>query len=165
MRAASCSASGSPPARSREPWPRASGERRSRKMLSKSYRLCVLHPIDPRGSKIGGIETHIRQILAYSPTDFSILLVGLDGFGDLTPGKPIRLEHGGQPFDFLPVVHYPEERIHEAAKKLHRSVTLRFTLGALRYLPAIRRLMASSRGSADLHRFELALIPRLLGLP
>ncbi|MBE7220596.1 MAG: WecB/TagA/CpsF family glycosyltransferase, partial [Caulobacteraceae bacterium] len=46
------------------------------------YRLCLMHPMDPRGAKLGGIETHVRQVLARHPQDFSMLFVGVDEIGD-----------------------------------------------------------------------------------
>ena len=52
-----------------------------------THRLTMLHPIDPRGSKVGGIETHVRLMYERQPADFSVLLVGIDERGDLELGK------------------------------------------------------------------------------
>lgn len=128
-----------------------------------THRITILHPIDPRGSKVGGIETHVRMMLSRHPQDFSVLLVGMDERGDLPIGTVMRLDVGGRTIDFLPVVHIPDDTIHSAAKKLWQSVTLRFALGALRHLPLIRRLAAAPSASTEIERFEFATIARALG--
>ena len=128
-------------------------------------RLMIIHPIDPRGGKVGGIETHVRLLLARCPEDFSVCLIGVDGRGDLQLGKPVTLEAEGRAFDFLPVLHYPEERMHEAATSIRQSLTFRFLLAMLRHLLAIRRLAGKGPVSADVQRFEFSLIPRLCGVP
>jgi len=112
------------------------------------HRLTLLHPIDPRGSKVGGIETHVRLMYERRPADFSVLLVGIDERGDLELGKPVRLPAGDGTIDFLPVAHIPDAEIHSAAKRLHQSVTLRFALGALRHLGTIRRRGGDDRTAA-----------------
>lgn len=131
--------------------------------MTSSHRLTILHPIDPRGSKVGGIETHVRMMLARHPADFSVLLVGMDERGDLPIGVPTRIDIDGRTIDFLPVVHIPDDTIHSAAKKLHQSVTLRYALGALRHLPLVRRLARGASASTEIERFEFALIARAIG--
>ncbi|MCX5513186.1 hypothetical protein C3941_01105 [Kaistia algarum] len=130
-----------------------------------THRLTLLHPIDPRGSKVGGIETHVRLMYERHPADFSVLLVGIDERGDLELGKPIRLAVGERTIDFLPVAHVPDAEIHSAAKRLTQSVTLRFALGALRHIRAIRRLGEGPNATTELQRFELGLLGRLIGRP
>ena len=66
------------------------------------HRLTMLHPIDPRGSKVGGIETHVRLMFERHPPDFSVLLVGVDERGDLELGKVVKLPVGDHTIDFLP---------------------------------------------------------------
>ena len=129
------------------------------------HRLCVIHPLDPRGSKVGGIETHVRLLLRRHPADVSLLFVGMDERGDLPLGTVTRLDLDGRSIDFLPVAHIGDDHIHSAAKKLHQSVTLRFALGALRHLPTIRRLARAPRASTEIERFEFALIARAIGNP
>ncbi len=131
---------------------------------SRPYRLLVIHPMDPRGGKVGGIETHVRLLLDRHPDDFSVCLVGVDGSGDLALGRPVRLEGASGPCDFLPVLHYPEEQMHEAARTIGQSLTFRFLKAMLRHLPAIRRLAGRGRVSADVQRFEFSPVPRLAGM-
>ncbi|WP_237152771.1 glycosyltransferase [Oryzibacter oryziterrae] len=130
-----------------------------------THRLTLLHPIDPRGAKVGGIETHVRLMLNRHPEDFSVLMVGMDERGDLEIGKVIKLDVGGRTIDFLPVVHIPDDNIHSAAKKLTQSVTLRFALGALRHFLTIRRLSRGETASTEIERFEFAMLAKALGHP
>lgn len=129
------------------------------------HRITLLHSIDPRGGKVGGVETHVRLMLSRHPDNVSVLLVGIDERGDLEIGKPVRIEFDGRPIDFLPVIHVPGETMHAAAKKLSQSVTLHFTLGILRHLFTIRRLSAGDTASTEIERFEQAIPARLIGHP
>ena len=130
-----------------------------------NYRLCLMHPMDPRGSKLGGIETHVRQVLARHPDDFSILFVGVDEFGDCRLGRVKRIEIGGRTADFLPVAHIDQARINLPGKRLLQSTTLRFAAGIARHFMAVRRAIGPGPATADLQRFEFAGLARLLGLP
>lgn len=130
-----------------------------------THRLTIFHSIDPRGHKVGGVETHVRLMLSRHPENVSVLLVGVDERGDLEIGKPIKVEFDGCQVDFLPVVHVPEETLRVAAKKISQSVTLRFTLGIMRHLLTIRRLSAGETASVEIERFEQAIPARLLGHP
>ena len=129
-----------------------------------TYRLCLFHPMDPRGAKLGGIETHVRLILSRHPEDFSILFAGVDETGDLKPGEIARVTVDGRGIDFLPVAQIGPDEINKPAKALFKSTTLRFALGALRHLGSIRRALKGAPASADLQRFEFAVLPKLLGL-
>jgi len=129
------------------------------------HRITILHPIDPRGAKVGGIETHVRLMLSRHPDNVTVLLVGVDERGDLAIGKVVPLDIDGRRIDFLPVVHIPDEAINTVAKRLSQSVTLRFTLGVMRYLFAIRRLSRAATASTEIERFELAMPARLIGHP
>jgi glycosyltransferase involved in cell wall biosynthesis len=130
-----------------------------------TYQICLIHPMDPRGSKVGGIETHVRQMLRYPPPDCRMLFVGVDSRGDCKLGQVTTADIDGQSFDFLPVSFFPADQIHSAAKSLGQSLTFRFGIGLVRYLRSIRRVTRNVTGSIELQRFEFALFPRLLGKP
>ena len=132
--------------------------------MAAQYRILLMHPMDPRGVKLGGIETHVRMILSRHPEDFSVLFVGVDEFGDLPQGKVSQVETGGRKIDFLPVARIDQARINLPGRKLLESTTFRFAFGALRHLRAIRASVKGSSVSADLQRFEFAVLPKLLGL-
>jgi glycosyltransferase involved in cell wall biosynthesis len=127
--------------------------------------LVVFATFDPRGMKIGGIETHTRHILRHFPEGSDLLLVGLDEAGDLTPGVAVDIAFEGRPIRFMPLAHIPAEVSSVAAQKLAGSTTLRFVLAGLRHLPALRRAVRGRRASADLPRVEFAPLARLMGLP
>ena len=125
--------------------------------------LVLFHTMDPRGGKLGGIETHVRLMLARFPGP--VLLVGLDEIGDLVPGRPVEIAYEGRALRFLPVARTQPSRVNAAAKRLTQSVTLRFLVGALRHLPTIRRSVGGALASCEIERFEFAVLPRLLGRP
>jgi glycosyltransferase involved in cell wall biosynthesis len=134
-------------------------------MQGHFYRTCLFHPMDPRGVKLGGIETHVRLILSAYPNDFSILFVGVDEHGDCRLGEVTELAVGGRKIAFLPVIRVSEEKINLASKTILGSLTLRYALGTLRYLPRIKAALKGGTASAELQRYEFALLPKLLGLP
>ena len=129
------------------------------------HRITLLHSIDPRGGKVGGVETHVRLMLSRYPDSVSMMLVGIDERGDLEIGKPVKIEFDGRQIDFLPVVHIPGETMRAAAKKISQSVTLHFTLGVMRHLAKIRHLAAGETASTEIERFEQAIPARLIGNP
>ena len=132
--------------------------------MTNAYRILSIHPMDPRGRKLGGIETHVRLLLSRHPKDISILFVGIDETGDCRVGEVRRVMVDGREIDFLPVAQISAEKINVAAKRLSQSTTLACALGALRHLRTIRAALGSGTASADLQRYEFAIIPKLLGL-
>lgn len=130
-----------------------------------SYRLCVLHSFDPRGAKVGGLETFIRQMIEFLPDDFTFLMIGVDAVGDLELGKVTKISVRGKSIDFLPMLHYPESEAREAAKTIGRSINFQFMRALVNRLPAVRRLLKASPTSVDLQRVEFAPFVRALGIP
>ena len=133
-------------------------------MSAPAYTICLMHPMDPRGGKLGGIETHVRLILRRHPQDFQILFVGVDEIGDRRLGEITRIAVGERMVDFLPVARIGGDKINLAGKSIAGSTTFQFAAGALRYLWRIRAALQGAGASADLQRFEFALLPKLLGL-
>jgi glycosyltransferase involved in cell wall biosynthesis len=129
------------------------------------HRLCILHPMDPRGSKVGGIETHVRLILSHLPMDMSVFFVGIDEIGDSTIGRARQLRLRERVIDFLPVARVEPSAVNAVAKHLHRSLTLRFALSAVRHLGAIRAGIGNGPSSCECQRLELAFLPKLLRRP
>lgn len=121
--------------------------------------------MDPRGVKVGGIETHVRQILRHAPAGVEPLLIGVDDRGDLPLGKVSRIEFSGRSIDFMPVAFVPADEQSETARSILRSNTLRFVAGFLRHLPALRREAARMPATIELERYEIAGLVRLLGRP
>jgi hypothetical protein len=108
------------------------------------HRLCVIHSFDPRGAKVGGLETFIRDMLAFAPDDFSFLMIGVDAIGDQKLGKVTKQTFRGKSYDFLPVLHFPDDKAREAATSVGGSITFQFMKGLLKYLPAVRRTLSAS---------------------
>ncbi|MBU6462983.1 MAG: glycosyltransferase [Bradyrhizobium sp.] len=127
--------------------------------------LCLIHPIDPRGRKVGGIETHIRLLLRHAPANWRLLLVGVDGYGDCSLGETTNIFIDGRSVEFLPVIHFSESEIHRAATRLYRSITVRFGVGLLQNLLRVRRAVGCGPATIELQRFEFALVPMLLRRP
>lgn len=130
-----------------------------------THRLCLMHPMDPRGSKLGGIETHVRHMAARHPADMRLLFVGVDEVGDCPLGQVTPIELHGRTIDFLPVVRIGSDDLNRAARRLLKSATFQFAAGMLRHILAIRRAIGPGPASVELQRFEFALIARALGLP
>jgi glycosyltransferase involved in cell wall biosynthesis len=128
------------------------------------YRLVLFHPMDPRGRKLGGIETHVRLLLAAHPEDFSLVFVGVDEIGDRMIGELAQIDFEGRSIGFLPVLRADEGSVNTAATTLGGSLTLRFAGGALRYLGSIRATTGGVRCSAEIERYEFAVLPKLLHL-
>ncbi len=130
-----------------------------------NYRLCVIHSFDPRGAKVGGLETFIRDMIAFLPDDFSFLMIGVDALGDLELGKVSRQTFRGKQFDFLPVLQYPDEQAREAAKSIRQSINFQFMQGLLRHIGTVRAVLKEKPTSVDLQRVEFASVVRALGIP
>jgi glycosyltransferase involved in cell wall biosynthesis len=128
-------------------------------------RICLLHPFDPRGSEIGGLETYIRDFIAFHPPDVDVLLIGVDGRGDLNLGETHWCMFRDRTFEFLPILHYPAERAREAARTERYSIAAQFFLALLRRFPTIARAIRSRPCSFDLRRVEYAWVPAALGAP
>jgi len=128
-------------------------------------RLIIIHPMDPRGVKVGGIETHVRQILRRAPEDVVPLLIGVDDRGDLPLGQVSQIAFGNRCIDFLPVAFVPAEEQRETARSLFRSNTVRFISGVLRHLPRLRRIARQGEASLEVERYEIAWLARMIGRP
>jgi glycosyltransferase involved in cell wall biosynthesis len=128
-------------------------------------RICLLHPFDPRGSKVGGLETYIRDFIGFHPPDVDVLMIGVDARGDLKLGEPYWTLFRNRTFEFLPILHYPDDRAREAARSLRESITAQFFMALLRHFPAIARAIRFRGCSVDLRRVEYAWVPVVLGAP
>lgn len=128
-------------------------------------RLIIVHPMDPRGIKVGGIETHVRQVLRHTPEGLEPLLIGVDDRGDLPPGEVSQVAFGNRMIAFLPVAYFPAGEQQETARSILKSNTVRFISGFLRHLPALRRAAGDGVATVEVERYELAWLARMLGRP
>ncbi|HWK44787.1 MAG TPA: glycosyltransferase family 4 protein [Stellaceae bacterium] len=127
--------------------------------------ICIIHPMDLRGSKVGGIETFARDMVAFCPPTWRVLFLGVDGIGDLPLGKITPVEFGGRLVEFMPIIRYSEADQNKAASRLLQSVTFLFFIGLLKYIISIRSLLRGAKANVYLHRVELAPFSILTGRP
>lgn len=127
--------------------------------------LVVFSAMDPRGGKIGGIETHSRHLARHFPADCDLVFAGIDEAGDTVPGRPLDVTFAGRSLTFLPLAQVPAEQARRSAAGIAGSTTLKFVLGGLRHIGALRRLVAGRPASADLPRVEFAALPLAMGVP
>ncbi|MDB5563850.1 MAG: glycosyl transferase [Tardiphaga sp.] len=138
---------------------------RARNANHGRYQICLIHPFDPRGQKVGGLETYIRDFITFHPTDTDLLFIGVDSIGDLKLGEIHKLTFRGRSFDFLPILRYSDQQAREAARSIRASLTGQFFVALLRHFGTIARLIRSRRCSIDLRRVEFSWLPALLRLP
>jgi glycosyltransferase involved in cell wall biosynthesis len=138
---------------------------RNANRVKPRYQICLIHPFDPRGEKVGGLETYIRDFITFHPDDTDLLFIGVDSAGDLRLGEIHKLTFRGRTFDFLPILHYSDLQAREAARSIRTSLTGQFFMALLRHFGLIARLIRSRRCSIDLRRVEFSWLPALLRLP
>jgi glycosyltransferase involved in cell wall biosynthesis len=129
------------------------------------YQICLIHPFDPRGQKVGGLETYIRDFITFHPDNTDILFVGVDSIGDLALGEVHRTTFRGRTFDFLPILRYGDAQAREAARTVRSSLTGQFFVALLRHFGQVARLVRARRCSIDLRRVEFSWLPAVLRLP
>jgi glycosyltransferase involved in cell wall biosynthesis len=127
--------------------------------------LCVVQPFDPRGEKIGGIESHMRELIRSCPPDMKILLIGIDEVGDLNLGEVQIAEFAGRQFEFMPLLARTGKDHLVAAKSLRSSLTAQFFFHFFANFFAIRRLLRGRQCSIELQRFEYSTFGLFLGRP
>jgi glycosyltransferase involved in cell wall biosynthesis len=129
------------------------------------YQICLVHPFDPRGEKVGGLETYIRDFITFHPRDTDLLFIGVDSTGDLELGKIHRMVFRGRSFEFLPILHYSDKQAREAARTVRGSLTGRFFVALLRHFATIAPILRARRCSIDLRRVEFSWLPAVLRRP
>jgi glycosyltransferase involved in cell wall biosynthesis len=131
----------------------------------RRYQICLIHPFDPRGEKVGGLETYIRDFITFHPSDTDLLFIGVDSIGDLSLGDVHRITFRGRAFDFLPILHYSDNQAREAARTIRSSLTGQFFVALLRHFSTIARLIRARQCSVDLRRVEFSWLPAVLRQP
>ena len=133
--------------------------------IRRRYQICLIHPFDPRGQKVGGLETYIRDFITFHPQDTDLLFIGVDSIGDLAVGQVHRLTFRGRQFDFMPILRYSDEQAREAAKTIRSSLTGQFFMALLRNFRSIAQLIRARKCTVDLRRVEFSWLPVILRLP
>jgi glycosyltransferase involved in cell wall biosynthesis len=115
-------------------------------MNTKKIKLLIIHPFDPLGNKIGGIQTFIKNLVKYGPDGFEIYLVGVTSDKELRQkGKWQKLEVLGRRIDFLPVLYVKDEN-----KRSRVPLSLKFTAALIKY----RKLISTEDKILEFHRIE-----------
>lgn len=138
---------------------------RNANYVESRYQICLIHPFDPRGEKVGGLETYIRDFITFHPADTDLLFVGVDSRGDLKLGEIHKITFRGRTFDFFPVLRYSDLQAREAARSIRSSLTGQFFMALLRHFGPLSRLIRSRRCTIDLRRVEFSWLPVILRLP
>lgn len=133
--------------------------------MSRKYNICLIHPFDPRGQKVGGLETYIRDFITFHPEDTDLLFIGVDSVGDMELGKIQKVTFRGRSFDFLPILRYSDQQAREAARTIRGSLTGQFFVALVRNFRSIARLLRARRCTVDLRRVEFSWLPAVLRLP
>jgi glycosyltransferase involved in cell wall biosynthesis len=132
---------------------------------AQRYQICLVHPFDPRGQKVGGLETYLRDFITFHPADTDVLFIGVDSVGDLELGKVHRITFRARQFDFMPILRYSDEDAREAARSIRKSLTGQFFAALLRYFWPAASEIRRRRCSIDLRRVEFSWLPVILRLP
>lgn len=109
-------------------------------------RVRTFYPADPLGVVPGGIDTFIRGILKWAPSDIQFSLVGMTTEPKKRPvGQWTRCNLGRREFDFFPVIS-----VRNPGARSRIPLSLRFTLQTARYW----KLLINGFDVFELHRIE-----------
>ena len=122
--------------------------RRTGVVLAPQLSVIFVYPTNPRGVKVGGIETFIRSFLELAPTEVKTRLVGIDTVGDLLCGTWQTVAVGDRSVPFFPVLFEK----HQANRRHPIPLSLRFALQLWRH----RHRLAVDNSVLSVHRVELS---------
>tara|TARA_R110000868_G_scaffold398594_2_gene671820 strand:- start:4000 stop:5196 length:1197 start_codon:yes stop_codon:yes gene_type:complete len=131
---------------------------------NQRYKVALLNSADPRGSKIGGIETYIRDYIYYHPDDMDLLFIGADEIGDMPIGEVTETEFRGRRFKFL-ALYRLDDAVNKYTGTVTQSETFRFARRLLDQWGTLRRVLRGGRYSVEVRRPEYAPIIFLMGVP
>jgi glycosyltransferase involved in cell wall biosynthesis len=131
---------------------------------SRRLNICLFNSDDPRGGKIGGTSTYVRDFITYCPADLALLLIAPDEIGDLQPGVVNRVTFRGREIGFLPL-YRSETAYDEYPQSIAGSETFRFAIGMARRWPMLRSLLREGRYSVEIRRVELSPLVWAFGAP
>jgi glycosyltransferase involved in cell wall biosynthesis len=133
-------------------------------LASPRYSVALLNSADPRGKKVGGIETYIRDYIYYHPEDMDLLFIGADEIGDLPVGKITETEFRGRKFKFLPLYRL-DSAINKYTGTVSQSETFKFARTLTENWLLLRSLLRGGKYSVEVRRPEYAPIIWTMGVP
>lgn len=134
------------------------------KRIDARYSVALFNSGDPRGSKVGGIETYIRDYIEYHPADMDLLFVGADESGLLPLDRVSDVTFRGRTFKFLPLFHL-DSHAYTYGEGIMRSDTWRFARLLWKKRKVIRAILQEGHYSAELRRVEYAPFLWWMGVP
>lgn len=132
-------------------------DRQQRPCDGAKLNVCLFNSDDPRGGKIGGTSTYVRDFITYCPPEIGLLLVAPDEIGDLPPGLVSRVAFRGRELDFLPLYRAPTA-YDDYPDSITGSETFRFACELLRHWPELRSRLRTGSYSVEIRRVELSPI-------
>ncbi|MCL1143253.1 glycosyltransferase [Shewanella gaetbuli] len=121
------------------------------------HRIISIHPFDPRGFKVGGIETHVRNTIKFFPKNVDLVVVGVDETNQLPLGVPIILTNDfGRSYTFIPVLNTTVIDINTAAKNVFKSLTFNFFFSLFKYQNVIKEKYKELKSSVEIQRYEFS---------
>ncbi len=112
----------------------------------KKTRIMIIHPFDPFGLKVGGIETCIKNIITRLPSGMSVELVGVSSDHEKRPaGKWGKYRLNSREFRFLPILSSRDEN-----KRAKIPLALAFVFALFRY----RKMIRPKERILQFHRIE-----------
>lgn len=112
-------------------------------------KIVIVHPMDPLGNKVGGIQTFIRGFIKYAPIDFEINLIGITSNKEKRPvGQWQRIHLGDRGINFLPVFFVEDEN-----KRKFIPLTLKFVF----YLIVFKKRIHLDNVVYEFHRVECVI--------
>ncbi|MBU2870033.1 glycosyltransferase [Colwellia sp. E2M01] len=131
----------------------------------KIHRIISLHPFDPRGCKVGGIETHVRHTIKFIPDNLDLVIVGVDESNELELGKVIELQNElGKTYKFLPILNTTKVHINKAAKSPLKSLTFNFFFALFKFGSTIKSLSKEMKSTIEIQRYEFSWFCRFYNL-
>jgi glycosyltransferase involved in cell wall biosynthesis len=121
----------------------------------KRTRVALFNSGDPRGLKVGGIETYIRDYIQFHPDDIDLLFVGPDELGDLKLDEINTVTFRGRSFKFLPISRMSEDAI-KYPDSIMGSDTFRFLKLMWSKRALLGKVLKGGGYSAEIRRVEYA---------
>jgi glycosyltransferase involved in cell wall biosynthesis len=126
--------------------------------------VALFNSADPRGLKIGGIETYTRDYIEFHPQDMNLLFIGPDEIGDLKLDEINEVEFRGRRIGFLAISRL-DDSVNKAPDSLGSSETFQFAKLLVRKRGLLRRTLRGGNYSVEVRRVEYAPIIWALGVP
>lgn len=128
------------------------------------YKVALFNSSDPRGDKIGGIQTYTRDYIHYHPADMDLLIIGADESGASPIGVVSEIEFRGRTVKFLPLYRL-KTTLADYSKGVTGSDTFFFAKHLVRNFFKIRKLLRDGNYTAEIRRVEYAPVLKAMGVP